>query len=215
MRVTKVIDVCDRCMVGREKPATETREFALQDMWYRLLLCAPHADMFDRELAPWVQLAAEIDPPKQGHSHSQFFTRERVAESRRIAELREAAQKQAAATVRAHERSQHYDRADEEAAEFEARAHMPGAADWRITQHARDRLHSREVDITEVFKTLTRPQHTYAQPHRGQGQAVYQRGALRLGVDERNKTVLTVIDTSKPVDIEPGRRIPTEMEKAL
>ena len=180
-----------------------------------MLLCTGHAQMFDREQAPWVQLAKEIDPPKNGHGHSQFFTRERVAESRRIAELREAAQRQAAATVRAHERSEDYERSDEEAAEFEARAHMPGAADWRITQHARDRLHLREVNITDVFKTLTSPQHTYAQPHRGQGHAVYQRGDLRLGVDERNKTCMTVIDKSKPVDMEPGRRNSTEMEKAL
>ena len=215
MKVTKVIDVCDRCMTGREKPGTERRRFALEDLWYELLLCTGHAQMFDREQAPWVQLAKEIDPPKNGPAHSQFFTRERVAESRRIAELREAANKQAAAVVRAHERSEAYDRSEEEAAEFEARAHMPGAADWRITQHARDRLHSRQISITDVFKTLTGPHHSYAQPHRGAGAAVYQRGHLRLGVDERNKTVLTVIDTRKPDDNEPGHRISTELETAL
>jgi hypothetical protein len=198
--VRKTIEVCDRDAPGREKPYTQERIFALEGRHYLLRLCDAHAEMFDRDLAVWTRLAEEIEnPDTNGRVKSEYFNNQRKEEARRITELREAANRKAQIEQAALARRKAIDVETEMQDELEARLSIPGATNWRVTDHARQRMRQREFTITDVLKTATAPQQTYAQPWHGRGEKIYQRGECRIVVDERHNSIITVIDRTTDI----------------
>lgn len=165
-------------------------------------MCDKHAEMFDREWNAWVMLSTETDPPAEYvgsvvRPSRGFATMDRAAEAARVKELRERIQERemerqaaefAARRAAEIEKQQTFEREDL------ARRSIPGAAEWRISYHARERMVERNFTIEEVLRAACQPDHTYDQPWRGQSNKIFQRADCRLAVDVARKTIITVID---------------------
>lgn len=196
-RVTKVIDVCDRCVPGREKVATVTKELSPDGSFYELKLCETHGDMYDRDMSGWTRLAKEIDPPRAGRSHSEFFTAERRAETQRIKELREKANDAQASKAFAARRAAEIEKDLAAQEEVRARQSIPGAMNWKLTDHARERMVERGFTIFEVLQAAALPDTTYNQIWGGEhDKEIYQRNDCRVAVNPALKVIITVIDRS-------------------
>lgn len=193
--VKRVIEVCNRCIPSKAKEVTVKRTFALDGSWYELPLCDEHAATFDRDLGRWTMIADEIDAPN-GRTKSEYFTAERRREALRIAELRTKAANKIASENFAERRRAELDAEAEDRAEHEARQTIPGALNWNLTDHARERMAERGFSIFDTLQAAAQPKQTFRQPWRGPFVAVNQHGDCRVIVNEAEKLIITVMDRS-------------------
>lgn len=198
------IRTCDRCVMGKEKPATTKRTFAIEDRYSEIDLCEQHADAFDRDIGVWVRLASDIDNPYDRAGRSTTFTRERAEDARRVVEQSAALQRQNEESVlvqkRAAEQAAETARLAREA-ERQAYNLIPGAKIWTLTRHARDRMMLRGFTPTDVLMAVTMPSAKTPSVNPGQAHLlVCRRGDCRVVVDPRTHQIVTVIDRSEPFD---------------
>lgn len=198
--ITKIL--CDRCSFGREKEASTERVFCLDELWYELNLCEDHAKMFDRDWTGWTRLATDIDPPSGRERHSEWFSAERKRETERIRELRDKANTQAASAEFALRRAAEIELETAQREELNARQSIPGALEWRLVNHARERMLERGFTIHEVLTTAASPGTVVRQPWRGPDIAVHQRGDCRVVVNDRTKAIITVINRGVALETE-------------
>lgn len=223
MRIEIAVELCARCI--RDTEATTKKTFCLDPdagSWYEMHLCEKHSDMFERDLSAWTCYAELVDQPT--HSRPpRTFTAHSIERDRRAAALRAAtdeAKRHTQTQVRAAQRAAEIDaqlaheqhHRDELAAKRAADAErayeqrlaksIPGAAKWRISKHARERMEQRGFDLETLLRTAAHPDNVFRQPWRGEYQAVHQSGSCRAVVDEMSHTVITVMDPSAPLETE-------------
>lgn len=179
-RVTK--KVCDRCPIGHEQLATRTVAFSLGDTHWLIDVCEWHGSELDRTIGMWGRLGRE-----DTHHGPVTFTSDYAAEARRAAELRSAqvAQERAKALPEPDKPVNH-----------SAVSHSPipktrdAHGPWRWTDHARERLQEREVDIVAALWTVVEPE--TIRPARTPGNEVRIRDGIQVVVDPRSRAILTV-----------------------
>lgn len=216
-----VIRRCDRCAFKDPKPVTQRRVFAIEDRYYEIDLCDPHADMFDRDLNAWTMLAAEVDNPYQGKTPAVVsqkrsntsltdFNMTALENARRLKEIRE--REEAKLRMKAAEDAQiRAERA--RMTETRARKSIPGSMKWKIALHAYQRLVERGFSVYDVLETAAQPEQTYLQPWRGDYVAIYQRAHCRVVVNEDSHTIITVIDRDADLEKDPRELAASLMER--
>lgn len=219
---TIVIDLCDRCGFGKESPATTERVFTPDgDLWYMLKLCEKHAEMYDRDMIGWTRLAADIDAPNMERQRSVFFTEERKRETERLRELTGKVNQEAASRAFADRRLREIELENAQREELLARQRIPGALDWRLVNHARERMLERNFTIEEVLRTAAQPAVVRRQPWRGPEFAVHERDDCRVVVNDQTKAIITVINRNSTLETEESHRqaqataVPTEKVSAV
>lgn len=183
------VRICDRCLMGKEKPATTKRTFAIEDRYSEIDLCDQHADAFDRDIGQWIQLATDIENPYDRAGRSTTFTRERAEDAKRVIEQSAALQRQHEQSVLEAERAKAMIKKAEEDA-FKA---IPGAMKWTLTRHARQRMMERGFTPTEVLMAVT-VGNIVKQPWRGPAVEVHSRAGCRVVVETRTHQIVTVIE---------------------
>lgn len=193
------IDVCDRCVPGREKEAAAVRHFAIEDRLYELRLCEQHAEMFDRDMGVWTQLAQEAD------NYPGLTVRKPVA-SRFTAEAAERARRAAALRVRQQEHHSPAVSAPPDALPAPTAVGTvtplgtlkpvePGerwANGWLITPHAAEKALERGYTDEEILTVATR--HEVEVPSLKNSTVTERfRGDHGIVVNPTTKVVITVI----------------------
>jgi hypothetical protein len=189
------IKVCDRCGYGKERPATQTRKFSLDDDHYKIDLCDPHAEMFDRDLGVWSRLGRDDESYQPT---ARVFTQDAIERERRAAEVRaksqpelfspDAGDAQIATAMKLVRNSAHAD-----------------ALRWRLTPHAHERAAEREVTVAEVIECAAHPDHVVSSD-RGDHSMVHHKGDVRVCVDPKDKVVITVYPRIDSVHDNPNHR---------
>lgn len=190
--VRTTIRTCDRCAFGKVLPASTHRTFAIEDRYYRIDLCDKDAAAFDRDLGAWTRLAVDIDNPYDSSSRpaSATYTPERAERARVVLqqsdEIRHAEQQTIFAKKRAEQLA--------EEAEKHARQTIPGALNWTMTRHARERMLKRGFTAGEVYMAVTIPSHRIDQDWRNPGTVLCIRNECRVVVNAKTHIIITVID---------------------
>lgn len=65
--------------------------------------------------------------------------------------------------------------------------------DWILTDHAKERAAELGISLQQIMDVLERPEVTYEQASYGDGEAIYQREGIALGVNTVTKAVKTVL----------------------
>ncbi len=214
MRVKQPITVCDRCDPRRNERAGSKRRFSVADTEYELDLCETHGALFDREQSGWTRLAREVGPAR--HAKSAYFTEKTRAETERIRALKAKAEAQAASQDFAQRRAAVIEAETEAAsqdagvvsevermqAEAEIRDLIPGSWQWRLTEHAKERMAERKVGLAAVLMAACDPEVSNTSDYNNIPVHVHKRGDCRIVVDRTRKSILTVarrsVDDTQP-----------------
>lgn len=188
------IKVCDRDAFGKEKPATEIRQFSIGSDFYKLELCEQHATLFDREIGGWALIAQDdeyaprVRMPKIGG----VFTAAQTEAARKAAALR-AEQQQLDADV--EQLAQAAQAAVEEPEVAEVHRLSYGAQEWVLTPHAQERAKQRGYSLNEVLEAAEHPERAYDQlaSKYGPGTRLHRRGECMVAVNPTRKVVISVL----------------------
>ena len=180
-RVQVVVEVCDRCPVGREGPATRTEIISIGTSRWQLKLCEKHGSDLDREMFGWGRLGEQLED----HVGTAFRGYD-VEQHRRTAELR-------AEQTRA-------DRDAEPlamtlaAATIKAEANRTGlpvsAGKWVFTQHAIERLSERNIRVIDALRAASQPK--VQRPGRDRNVWLHSSEGVNVAVDRSTNRILTV-----------------------
>jgi hypothetical protein len=181
--------VCDRCPTGRELPATRSMQFSLGDTKWEIDVCEKHGDQLEREFGSWGSLGREM---ARAYGDSRLYTPEYAEESRRVAELRtkQSAEDRAKSPVVDLEPLGDVAVTTAEP-ESERRQTTPtDGRPWSFTDHARERLEERGVDILDALHTATSPFVTRQAQH--PPLLIHERGEVKVVVDPITRSIITV-----------------------
>lgn len=178
-RVQVVTEVCDRCPMGKEGPATRTEVISIGTSRWQLKLCEKHGNDLDREIFGWGRLGEQLEE----HSSPAFGGYD-IEQGRRTAELRAEQSKAdrdaepmtlAAATIKAEAN----------------RTGLPvSAGKWVFTQHAIERLSERNIRIIDALRAASQPK--IQRPGRDRNIWLHTSEGVRVTVDRSTNRILTV-----------------------
>lgn len=181
MALVKIkVQVCDRCPVGREGPATRVEIISLGTSRFQLELCEDCGSRLDREFYAWARLGQQLET-EVGPSFRGGYD---VEQHRHTAELR-------------HEQTQ-ADR-DTHAARLESDSPIIGymgtglpvsAGKWIFTKHAIERLSERNIRLIDALRAASQPK--IQRPGRDTNVFIHVSNGIQVAVDRSTNRILTV-----------------------
>lgn len=195
------VKVCDRCPIGKEKPATRTVRFSLDKTTWDIDLCEQHGGMIERELYAWGRLGREVEDADQV---GRMFGSKYHHDARRLSELRstQAAADREHATVGEPSTNARTLLASVSGPQPAAPS---DASEYVFTDHARERLEERGVRVIDAIWAASAP--TVRRPARQQGLAVHERGGVKVVLNPQTKAIITVaVVGSEPTQQDPTHR---------
>ena len=200
MRRKVKVKVCDRCPIGKELAATREMTFSLEGSTWKIELCEKHGNDLDRAIGGWGRLGEQVEPDSPRH----VFTPEYGAELRRVAELRSRqADEDRARRANKDQAAKDWQAIDRvnpvitTAARPQVLQTRPTSGrPWIFTDHARERMEQRGVDILDALHAATVP--TLVRSAKTPELRVHERGDVRVVVNPEDCTIITVLDRSIP-----------------
>lgn len=184
MKKRVTVKTCDRCPIGREKPATDTVRFSMAERTWSIDVCDDHYRMLERDIYAWGRLAEEVEPASVGR----MFGSDYAADARRLSSLRGRQD----ADDRAHEKEKRALRGSEVVARASGpRLAAPADADrWVFTEHALERLQERGVNPVAALWAASEP--AVKRPAREQGLVIHERDGVKVVLNPSTQAIITV-----------------------
>lgn len=185
MRKRIKIEACERCPLGRERPATRTVHLSVDHSHWVLQLCEEHGKDLDRDTWGWGSLGQLTEPPSSSGNFDEGWrtNAKRAAEQR----TRQAAEDRLAVKAKTSVLQAN------PATRAVPRPLPPAVGDYHFTDHARERYIERKIKMVDILWALSMP--TIIRPGDRPGTEIRIRDGVKVVLCVQSKEILTVANT--------------------